>query len=249
MSNAGASDFPKISTLGATGLLVTFGDDLASGANHAALAFRAAIDAEGWTDVEETAVSLVSVGVRFDPLRISHADMRARIEAVLSRRDWFETEVTGGRLWTVPAAFGGSYGPQLHDAAALAGVSAEQAIVEFCAEPVRVLTIGFAPSQPYMGHLPKHWDIPRQTELTPRVPMGAIVVAIRQLIIFSRDAPTGWRQVGQCGFQLFRPEADAPFALRAGDQLRFRPVSEAEMDALLAENVDGLGGAICEDLS
>lgn len=249
MSTRDTSYFPRISTLGATGLLVSFGEDLASGANDAALAFRAAVQEAGWPDIEEIAVSLVSVGIRFDPLRLSHDTLRQRLDALLGERNWYQADGASTRVWTVPAAFGGTYGPQLAEAAELANLSADTAVAEFCETPLKVLTIGFAPGQPYMGHLPGHWDIPRQTALTPRVPLGAIVVAIRQMIIFSRETPTGWRQVGQCGFHLFQPDADAPFALRAGDRLRFRAVSEAEMDEILADNPDGLGGATCEDMT
>lgn len=240
--------YPRVSTLGVTGLLVTFGDTLESGANHAALAFRAALEAEGWDEVTETATSLVSVGLRFDPLAIRHDEMRAQVTELLKREDWYAAALPRGRLWRIPAAFGGCHGPQLEDAAALAGVTAADAAREICAAPVRVLTIGFAPGQPYLGQLPAHWDIPRQTDLSPRVPQGAIVVAIRQLIVFSRETPTGWRHVGQSGFHPFRSGADRPFALNAGDQVQFHQVPNDEMAARLGDNADGLGGATCEDL-
>ncbi len=145
--------------------------------------------------------------------------------------------------------FGGALGPDLMAAAASAGVSGEQAIADLCHDPLRVLTIGFAPGQPYMGLLPKRWDIARRTELNPRVPKGAIVVAIRQAIVFSQETPTGWWHVGQSGFAPFRPDATVPFAFDAGDQVSFAPVSAAELDRLIKADSAGLGGATCEVLT
>ena len=54
---------PAILPLGLTGWLVRFADRLEDGANRAALAFRAAVEAEGWPGVAETALSLGAVQV------------------------------------------------------------------------------------------------------------------------------------------------------------------------------------------
>jgi allophanate hydrolase subunit 1 len=109
-----------------------------------------------------------------------------------------------------------------------------------------VQTIGFAPGQPYLGLLPPEWDIPRQTNLTKAVPEGALVVAIRQLVLFSVSNPTGWRHVGQTALKLFRPDSDAPFFLRPGDQVQFVPVDPGVLERFQG---DPDGGAEAEELS
>ncbi|MEM1362916.1 MAG: carboxyltransferase domain-containing protein [Pseudomonadota bacterium] len=228
--------FPKIIRLGLTGLLVSFADRLSEPANRAALALGAAIEAEAWDGVAETAPTLASLYLRVDPGRADPDALRAKINALLASRDWLAAPLPSGRkLWRVPCAFGGVQGPQLAEAAALAGCSEAEAITEITRDPVRVLTIGFAPGQPYLGTLPPAWNIPRQIDLTPMVPSGALVVALRQLIIFTAPSPTGWRQIGQTGFQGFRPEAEPAIALRPGDEIQ---VSAASLDVI----EDGDGG-------
>lgn len=240
--------FPRIRSVGLEGLLVTFADRFSEPANRAALAFRAAIEAEGWEGVEETSASLASAFLRFNPLEAAREALAERLEDLLCNRDWISAELPEGRKrWRFPTAFGGERGPQLAEAAKIAGLSSEAAIKELAASPLRILTIGFAPGQPYLGELPSRWDIPRQSDLTPRVPEGALVVAIRQLVLFSRSAPTGWRHVGQTGFRAFRAGADAPFPLSPGDEVSFVPVSEADLERL--ETADPLaGGATCEPI-
>lgn len=237
-------DFPIIRTAGVDGLLISFAAALSEPANRAALAFRAALEAEGWAGVEETSSSLVSAFIRFDPLHLSHAALHQRVQALLDQRDWYAADLPGGRrFWRVPTVFGTDLAPQLGQAAQAAGLSEAEAIRSLSEARVRVQTIGFAPGQPYLGELPPAWDIPRQKELTPRVPEGALVVALRQLVLFSVTTPTGWQHVGQTAIRLFQPHAPEPFLLRPGDEVQFTPT---DPETLARMRSDPRGGAICE---
>ncbi len=249
MANAEAMNrttgWPRILTVGVDGFLVSFADRLDEPANRAALAFRDAIDRAGWDGVEETATSLTSTYLRFDPLHFDHATMRTRLEHLLADRDWYGAPMPGGRrLWRIPTVYGTDLAPQLDEAAAAAGVTADRAIDTLSNTRVRVQTIGFAPGQPYLGVLPPEWNIPRQTALTESVPVGALVVAIRQLVLFSVTTPTGWRHVGQTAIRLFRPEAETPFVLRPGDEAMFPAVTPEAFAQIRASGPDG--GATCE---
>lgn len=240
--------FPRIATMGLSGVLVTFADDLSEAANRAALAFRARVDAENWEGIEETAVSLSSAFLRFDPLHASHAEIIARLSQLLADADWYAADLPSGRRrWRIPTVFGGPLAPQCDEAAELAGLSHKEAVAELTAQPVRVLTIGFAPGLPYMGTLPERWNIPRQTALTPRVPASAVVVAIRQLIIFSTPTPTGWRHIGQTCFRGFRPEDEMPFILRSGDEVSLVSIDAEVLERLKTEPTTN-GGATCEPI-
>ncbi|MFD1344349.1 5-oxoprolinase subunit B family protein [Litorisediminicola beolgyonensis] len=239
--------WPKIRNVGVDGMLVSFGDRLSEPANRAALAFLAEIESDAPDGIEEGSTSLVSTYLRFDPAHLDHASMREMLTERLGSRDWTEADLPEGRsLWRIPTVYGTELAPQLEEAAEAAGMSAEDAIRSISETQVRVQTIGFAPGQPYLGELPEAWDIPRQTKLTDKVPVGALVVAIRQLVLFSVTTPTGWRHIGQTKFRLFRPDSDTPFVLRPGDEVRFEPVSREAYEALPD---DANGGATQEDLA
>jgi KipI family sensor histidine kinase inhibitor len=247
MSDGDVLEGPVMRNVGIDGLLVSFGDRLSEPANRAALAFRDALEREGPEGVEETSTSLVSTYLRFDPVHADHGAMRRRLEEMLAARNWFEATLPGGRrLWRIPTVFGTALAPQLDEAAAAAGLDREAAIRSIAGTRVRVQTIGFAPGQPYLGQLPPDWDIPRQTQLTEKVPAGALGLAIRQMVLFSVPTPTGWRHVGQTAFPLFRPETDAPFVLRPGDEVRFDPVSPETLERMKS---DADGGAVSEILA
>lgn len=228
------SEPPRVTPLGLDGILVTFADAVGEGANRAAIAFRAAIDAEGWEGVTETASTLTSAYLTFDPNAARYEALAGELKELLASRDWTGADLPDGRRRvTIPACFEGDHAPQLAEAADLAGLTPEAAVEELCAGPLRALAVGFAPGQGYLGTLPEHWNLDRQKEITPNVPIGAVVVAVRQAIVFATTTPTGWRQVGMTRFRAFRPEdRDNPIALAPGDEVRLRPVPAAEFEAL-----------------
>ena len=233
-------DWPRIAAVGLTGLLVRFADHLTEPANRAALAFRAAVEGENWPGVEETSSSLCSSFIRFDPLHLPHADLIARLQMLLATSDWYSAPPPEGRrFWRIPTLYGT---PQLAEAAALAGLREAEAVASLSTARTRVLTLGFAPGQPYLGELPPAWNIPRQTTITPQVPAGALVVAVRQLVLFANASPTGWRHIGQTAFRCFRPNQPDPFALRAGDEVQFYPVTIEEYSNICDDTCSN-GGA------
>lgn len=234
--------WPVIRSIGVDGFLISFSDTLTEAANRAALAFRAALEGAQLAGVEETSTSLASVYLRFDLRAVDHETLLSAVHSLLQQEDWYAAPLpTGRKLWRVPAVFGTGLAPQLDEAASLAGLTPDQAIAELCAHPLRVQAIGFAPGQPYLGQLPPHWDIPRQTGLTPRVPEGALAVAIRQMVLFSVSTPTGWRHVGQTALSLFQPDQPDPFILRPGDEVQFVAVTRAKFENI--RQSDAMGGA------
>lgn len=237
----------RLFPLGQDGILVRFGDGLQAHPDRAQ-AFADTLRAADLPGVTEIATSLAATYLRFRPAEIGRDALTRHLHHLLDAPHAPQAK-TRSRLWTIPASFGGDSGPQLEDAAALAGLSPQAAIAEISATDLSVLAIGFAPGQPYLGHLSPGWDMPRQRDLAPQVPAGALVVALRQIVLFANPSPTGWRWIGTCAFAPFRPDRADPFALRTGDRLRFAPTDADTIARLRAGQTDGLGGAVCTDAS
>jgi KipI family sensor histidine kinase inhibitor len=241
--------WPKIKTVGLAGIIVTFSGVLTEPANRAAIAFLAAVRAMEWDEVDESNSTLVSTFLRID-LSVHRAEpIIERVKNLVDSKDWLSAPLPAGRtLWRVPTLFGTERAPQLAEAAALAGQTVEQAITDLSTTTMRVLTIGFAPGQPYLGTLPECWNLSRQTNITPNVPAGSLVTAVRQFCLFPFGTPTGWRHVGATGFLSFRPNSDRPFPLSPGDEMIFDPATEAEFLQIESTDQSGNGGAQTEVL-
>ncbi|MQY44377.1 carboxyltransferase domain-containing protein [Epibacterium sp. SM1969] len=240
--------YPSIDTVGLTGMIVTFAAELSEASNRAALALCGAVKQQNWPGVLEVSSTLTSVYVRFDPDGLGHDRLRALLQDLLISQDWSTAALPEGRrLWRVPTVYGTDLAPQLAEVADLAGLSEAAAIEELSQTRVRVLTIGFAPGQPYLGPLDQKWNIPRQEALTAQVPRGALVLSVAQMVLFANPSPTGWRHIGQTGITLFRPDDDPAFLLRPGDELQFPAVNPAELSQLMSRDPH-LGGASAEGI-
>jgi len=250
MPSSPAPPPPEILPLGQHGVVVRFSRSPSAEATGAAQAFTATAIEADLKGVSEIIPSLSSVLVQFDPAKTTREALAGALGPLATERDWLSAPLPHpARRWTIPIAFGGDLGPQLSEFASLAGVSEAQAIGDATAADLRVLAIGFAPGLPYLGLMPKHWDVPRQSALTPRVPAGALAAAVRQFVLFPADSATGWRQIGSAVFRPFLQARSEPFLLRPGDAVRLESVSHDAFRDIAASSVDGLGGARCEVLS
>ncbi|KCV81747.1 allophanate hydrolase subunit 1 [Actibacterium atlanticum] len=236
-------ELPELLPLGPDGIVVRFGRVVSPQLSAAVLAFEQAVQENLPDGVTEVAPSLSSVLVRFDPARGRRDQVLTALRKLLGGVDWLaETLPPASRIWHVPVCFGADQAPDLKTFCQLAGLSSEQAIAQITQTPLRVLAIGFAPGQPYLGYLPPAWDIPRRAALTPQVPAGALVAALRQLVLFNHASPTGWFQIGETAFRPFQRDRTVPFALKSGDSVQFHAIGSAEYSALKNRS-DGLGGA------
>lgn len=241
---------PEILPHGPDGLLLRLGLTVREETLSAVQMLRSALEARPPQGVEEIVGSLTSVYLRFDPARVTRAEVMAEAMAIAEETDLAAATLPPPtRRWTIPVVLGGDQGPQFTDMARAAGLSDETARKTLLNTPVRVLTIGFAPGLPYMGLLPPEWDVPRLAEITPNVPRSALVAAVRQVIIFTNPTPTGWRHIGQTAFRGFDIGRDPATLLQAGDEIRLEAMSPADLAALEADNPGGLGGARCEQLT
>lgn len=244
------TDTPEINTVGLAGILITFAAKMSEPANRAALAFRAAIDAQEWPEVLETSTSLISTFLRIDLVEHAPEPIVERLREMLTGQNWLQADLPSGRtLWHIPTVYGTDLAPQLEEAAEAAGVDPDTAVEELSSARVRVLTIGFAPGQPYLGNLPEHWNIPRQTALSASVPAGALIVAVAQLVLFTNASPTGWRHIGQTAFKNFRQDQPEPFSLTPGDELIFPAIDLAAYEKIKSQGGDTNGGAEREVLA
>lgn len=241
---------PEILPHGQDGIVLRLGLTPKEETVGAVQMLRAAIESAAPHGVEEIAGSLTSVFLRFDPARVTRAEVAAEAERIAITAELASATLPApARRWTIPVVIGGKQGPQFGEMADAAGLSEEAARSALIDARLRVLAIGFTPGLPYMGLMPPEWDVPRLKEITPNIPRCALVAAVRQLIIFTNPTPTGWRHIGQTAFHGFDVARDPATPLAAGDEIRLAAMTPSDLEGLEKNNPDGLGGASCEVLS
>lgn len=213
---------------------VQFGEAVDPAVNARVVALAEALAAQavpGVTDIVPTYRSLL---VCHDPQVIRGAALEARLRALLAAP---AKAVAPGRLWRVPCLYGGAVGQDLEAVAQAKGMSPEAVIALHAGAEFRVYMIGFAPGFAYLGGLPEALHMPRLPVPRQWIAAGAIGIGGQQASINSVPGPSGWRFIGRTPLRAFDPRRAEPFLFRAGDRIRFVPITEAEaleLDARIA---------------
>lgn len=207
---------PTIVPLGDASLLVRFGTTLTEPANRAAIALARLLARDPVPGVDEVMPNLVSVLLRFDPLRASPTQIAGELRLRLFALNG--SDVAPPTHWTISAQFDG---PDLEDVAAALGLSRAAFIAAHNSQTLRVLATGFAPGFVYCGMHADALVLPRRTSVRPMVPAGTILFAAGQTAITATPLPTGWHVLGHTDFANFDVTATPPTRLSAGDTIQF----------------------------
>ena len=218
-----ASSLLTIEPLGDACLVVRFGTGVDAVTSRAVAAATAALTAAALPGVVDIAPTFNTVAVVFDPHRV---DPRALSGAILARLRSLEGAVpTTGAIVEIPVAYGGDDGPDLAAVAAHTGLDSEAVVRLHTTTDQVVGMIGFAPGFPYLLGLPAALEVPRRATPRTSVPAGSVAIAERQTGIYPRSSPGGWHVIGRTPRAMFDPRRDPPALLRAGDLVRFVPVT------------------------
>ncbi|KKB82915.1 hypothetical protein VW29_15345 [Devosia limi DSM 17137] len=212
---------PTLIPLGDSALLVRFGNDLSEAANFAAIALARRLIADPLPGVVEVSPNLVSVLLRYDPMRTSFAELTGEVRLRTYSMGGAASASGSVARHRIAITFGGEAGPDLDAVAASLGLSAADFIKAHNAVPLRVLSTGFSPGFLYCGFHPAALVVSRRSDVRASVPAGSVLFAAGQTAIAATAIPTGWHLIGHTKLRNFNPHANPPTQVRAGDEVVF----------------------------
>ena len=218
------SHSPRILPVGEAAFTVEFGDRLDEQLNRQVHALDAVLSIQRFPGIVETIPTYRSLLVMYDPLAVDEAAVRATLQAAVEELHTQRSVPAEGRLVEIPVHYGGEWGPDLEDVAAHCGLTPDQVIRLHTAPIYRVAMLGFAPGFAYLFGLHSSLATPRLTTPRTRVEPGSVGIAGVQTGLYALPTPGGWRIIGRTPMSLFDPARDDPFALRAGDAVRFEAI-------------------------
>lgn len=223
----------RILPCGDRALSVELSREVDEGVNRRVIALAEDIGANPIDGVVETVPTYRALLVHYDPFRVGGADLARHLR---DRLGALPPEDTGGkgRLWRLPAVYGGDMALDLDHLAEMKGLTTDEIIRLHSGAEYRVYMIGFAPGFAYLGGLPEVLHTPRRAEPRQRIAPGAIGIGGQQGNISSVAGPSGWRFLGGTPVRTFDPSRPDPFLLRAGDRIRFDPISVPEGERIAA---------------
>ena len=146
------------------------------------------------------------------------------------------TPVTENEIITIPVYYGGSAGPDIEYVATYHNLTINEVIALHRQPVYKVYMIGFIPGFAYMGGLNETLYTPRKATPRKAVPAGAVGIAGQQTGIYPLETPGGWQIIGQTPLNLFDAARNPPALLKAGDRVRFEPISLSEFKNYRNEN-------------
>jgi inhibitor of KinA len=211
-------------------LLIYFGEQITIGAHQRVRKLLRLLQQEPIADVRNLNPAYCSILVSFDALKLQHRQLEEILLGYLARLD--AMHIAEGRELRIPTCYGGEFGPDMNEVAALHGMTPDQVIELHASVTYVVYFLGFVPGFAYLGELPEALATPRLDSPRRSTPPGSVGVAGNQTGVYPFATPGGWRLIGRTPIPMFRPDREPMSFLSIGDRVRFTPISVAQFVAL-----------------
>jgi inhibitor of KinA len=191
--------------------------------------------------VIEVAPAYTTVALFYDP--VCAMEGGAPVENLL---DWLKQQIrdalakiqTGGADQArgspveIPVCYDPEFAFDLDEVARRAGISENEVVHVHSGGDYRVHCVGFIGGFPFLGGLPPRLATPRHDTPRKEIPAGSVGIGGKQTGIYPVRSPGGWNIIGRTPVRLFNPAKNPPGLLRAGDRVRFRPITRKEFEDL-----------------
>lgn len=204
-------------------LLVSFGKCISRQAHLQVRKLLLLLQSEPVSAIRNLHPAYCSLLIKFDPLRLDHDELQAILRRYLDRLPG--TQLPESRLVEIPVCYGGEFGPDLEEVAALHRLTPARIVEMHASVTYVVYFLGFVPGFAYLGELPETLAASRLPAPRRMVPPGSVGIAGRQTGVYPLPTPGGWRLIGRTPLAMFDPEGEPMSRLSIGDQVRFVPVS------------------------
>jgi inhibitor of KinA len=212
--------------VGDTAVSVQFEPEISQEVNRQVTDLASRLAEQNIKGIVEFVPTYAALMIYYDPLQISY---QAIVEILHSLEQTEACRQETQRTVFFPALYGGEHGPDLEDVARYHQLTSEEVIYLHSSAEYRVYMLGFSPGFPYLGGLPQQICTPRLETPRRSIPAGSIGIAGAQTGVYSISSPGGWRIIAHTPVPLFQlSDEEQPFLLRAGDTVKFLPVSLAD---------------------
>lgn len=216
---------------GDNGFLVEFGDGIDPEVNTKVRVMAKNLEKNRPEGVREMIPTYRSLLFIYDPDVTSPDRLCPLIETMENRLEKIETDPC--KVVEIPVCYAGEFGPDIENVKQSHGLTTREVIDIHSAPEYLIYMVGFTPGFPFLGGLDEKLHTPRLK--TPRmlVPEGSVGIANNQTGMYPIASPGGWQIIGRTPLKLFAPDRSDPFLYKAGDMIKFNPISEKEYDDLL----------------
>lgn len=224
---------PIFKIAGDQGLLMEYGDIIAPEINIKIRAMAAQLEIRKPHGVVEFIPTYCSVIIIYDP-ELTCPDILMP-ELIAMNRESSNVSIPPPKTIELPVCYDPLFGIDIDYVAEYNHLSVKEVIKIHTTPLYPIYMIGFTPGFPYLGGLSKKLHTPRLASPRTIVAAGSVGIANNQTGIYPMESPGGWQLIGRCPIKLFDPRKATPFLLKAGDFLKFFPISMETYNELKGE--------------
>lgn len=128
-------------------------------------------------------------------------------------------------VWKIPVCYDDEFGSDLNAFSREKKQSKSEIIALHSEAMYTVYFIGFLPGFLYLGGLDSRLFLDRKNTPKLEVKKGSVAIGGQQTGIYPQDCPGGWHIIGNSPIPLFTAFENPPCKIKAGDKVKFEPIS------------------------
>ena len=219
-------EYPRILPVGDRALTVEFGNEINEKINAHLMGFINKLKELNIKGIEEMVPSFRAVLIHYNPGVHTYGEMCDIIQHALSMK--ISDVNHKKRVVEVPVCYENGLGPDIEFVAKHAGLTVEEVIKIHSSNPYLIYMLGFQPGFPYLGGLDERIHTPRLEKPRIKLEAGSVGIGGAQTGLYPMESPGGWQIIGLTPVRCYNPSAKEPIPYRAGDYIRFVPISYEE---------------------
>lgn len=218
---------------GDSGLILEIGNKISQDVNKKIRALSYCIEKNKFNEIVEIIPTYTAILVIYNSIKSSYEELVEKLKSLENSMN--NIELPPAEVVHIPTLYGGEYGMDLENVADHNGLTLEEVIDIHNSTNYLVYMIGFTPGFPYLGGMSEKIATPRLKTPREKIPGGSVGIAGSQTGVYPIDSPGGWQIIGRTPLKLFDPDRKPSVLLRAGQYLKFDPITEEEYNTILKE--------------
>lgn len=238
LGRRGAGMNMKFMPAGDEAMVVEFGNVIDEETNFRVHALAAFVHDREISGVREVLPTFRSLMIFYDSDKTTYRKLTKELRHFKGNASGQEQERR--RTLMVPCCYDSVYGPDLEGTAADLSMSGEELIWIHTERDYKIYMLGFLPGFVYLGGLDERIHAPRLKIPRTEIPARSVGIGGSQTGVYPIKSPGGWRLIGSTPLDFYNPQNDTPILCKAGEYIRFYPISKEEYGVIRRDVESGL---------
>lgn len=216
---------------------IEYGNEISEDISSKVRAMMVALESNKIEGIIEVVPTYRSLMIHYDALIIGYDNLVKKLKLLESNLK--DISLPEPEVMEIPTLYGRENGLDIENVAHHNKITVEEVIEIHSSKEYLIYMLGFTPGFPYLGGMDERIATPRLKAPRTKINKGAVGIAGSQTGIYPIDSPGGWQLIGRTPLKLYEPNREVPILLKAGNYIKFVPISENQYKAIEKAVNDG----------